>query len=73
MGAALAIFLGLVLVVLGGILITNYRDLGKQIVEKTIPNLFRVGKADDHGKTLGYCYFLGGVVFIVVGIVVAAR
>jgi glycerol uptake facilitator-like aquaporin len=73
MGGIVAIVLGLVLAALGATMISNYRDLGIQIVEKTIPNLLRVGDAEHDRKTLGYCYLIGGIVFVVIGIVVATR
>jgi hypothetical protein len=73
MGGAVAIVLGLVLVVLGATLLSDFRNAGMQIVEKTIPNALRTGDAERYRKVLGFCYLLGGIVLAVVGIVVLAK
>jgi hypothetical protein len=73
MGGAVAIVLGLVLVALGATLLSDYRNAGVQIVEKTIPNSLRTGDPERYRKVLGFSYLLGGVVLAVVGIVVLAK
>ena len=69
----LGILLGVVLLLLGVAMITNYRSLGTQIVEKTVPKFFRVGEVETHRKYLGYSYLGGGVLFVVIGIAVLAK
>jgi hypothetical protein len=71
-GAVLGIIFGLILVGLGGIMVSNYQTWGTQIVEKTVPRTFRVGDADIHRKFLGYSYLAGGLLFIIVAIAVLA-
>jgi len=73
MGATLGIVFGVVLMLLGVILLRDYRTMGTQIVGKTIPNSLRTGDPDRYRKVLGSCYLLGGIVFAAVGIVVLAR
>lgn len=73
MGGALAIIFGIVLVALGVTLLSDYRSVGAQIVEKTIPNSLRTGDPERYRKVLGFCYLLGGIVFAVVGIAVLAK
>jgi drug/metabolite transporter (DMT)-like permease len=73
MGGALCIVLGLVLAILGGALLSDYRHLGTLIVQKTIPHSLQTGDPDRYRQVLGYGYLLGGAAFAVVGIVVLAR
>jgi hypothetical protein len=73
MGASLGIILGVVLILLGATLLSDYRTMGTQIVGKTIPNSLRTGDPDKYRRVLGSCYLLGGIVFAVVGIVVLAN
>lgn len=73
MGGALAIVFGLVLFLLGATLLSDYRNVGAHIVERTIPNSLRTGDPERYRKLLGFCYLLGGVVFAVAGILVLAR
>jgi hypothetical protein len=73
MGGALAIVFGLFLGVLGATLLTDYRDAGVKIVEKTIPNALQTGDPERYRKVLGSCYLLGGIVLAVVGIVILAK
>jgi hypothetical protein len=73
MGATLGIVFGVVLMLLGVILLRDYRTMGTQIVGKTIPNSLRTGDPDRYRRVLGSCYLLGGIVFAVVGIVVLAK
>jgi drug/metabolite transporter (DMT)-like permease len=70
---ALVIFFGIVLVVLGATLLSDYRNVGAHIVERTIPHAVRTGDPERYRKVLGLCYLLGGTVFAVVGIVVLAK
>ena len=63
---------GTVLVLLGVTLLSDYRNMGAQIVQKTIPNSLRTGDPEGYRKVLGFSYLLGGVVFVLVGIVVLA-
>jgi hypothetical protein len=72
-GGALVIVFGVVLVVLGLTLLTDYRNVGARIVEKTIPNSLRTGDPERYRQVLGFSYLLGGIVFSVVGIVVLAK
>ena len=72
-GGALAIIFGIVLVALGVTLLSDYRNVGAQIVEKTIPNSLRTGDPERYRKVLGFSYLLGGIIFAVVGIVVLAK
>jgi hypothetical protein len=72
-GGALAIIFGIVLVALGVTLLSDYRNVGAQIVEKTIPDSLRTGDPERYRKVLGFCYLLGGIVFAMVGIVVLAK
>lgn len=72
-GGALAIVFGLVLVLLGVTLLSDYRSVGAQIVAKTIPNSLRTGDPQRYRKILGFSYLFGGIVFAVVGIVVLAK
>lgn len=73
MTGVLGIVFGAILLVLGAAMISNYRSWGTLIVEKTVPKVLRVGEVESHRKTLGYSYFGGGVLFIVVGIVYLAK
>lgn len=73
MGGALVIVFGIVLVLLGATLLSDFRNLGAQIVEKTIPHSLRTGDPERYRKILGFSYLLGGIVFAVVGIVVLAK
>ena len=73
MGGALAIIFGIVLVALGVTLLSDYRNVGAQIVEKTIPNSLRTGDPERYRRVLGFSYLLGGIVFAVIGIVVLAQ
>ena len=73
MGGTLAIIFGIVLVALGVTLLSDYRNVGAQIVEKTIPNSLRTGDPERYRRVLGFSYLLGGIVFAVVGIVVLAK
>jgi hypothetical protein len=73
MGGAVAIVFGIVLVVLGITLLSDYRNAGTRIVGKTIPNSLRTGDPERYRKILGTSYLLGGIVFAVVGIVVLAK
>jgi hypothetical protein len=72
-GGALAIVFGAVLVVLGVTLLSDYRNMGAHIVERTIPNSLRTGDPTRYRKVLGVSYLLGGIVFAVVGIVILAK
>jgi hypothetical protein len=72
-GGALAIVFGIVLVLLGVTLLSDYRNVGAQIVEKSIPNSLRTGDPERYRKVLGFSYLVGGVIFALVGIVVLAR
>jgi FAD synthase len=71
--AVFGIILGVVLVGLGAIMISNYQSWGTQIVEKTVPNFLRTADVDSNRKALGYSYFLGGIVFVVISIVAVAK
>jgi hypothetical protein len=72
-GGALAIVFGLALVALGATLLSDYRNLGVQIVEKTVPNSLRTGEPERYRKVLGFSYLLGGIALAVAGIVVLAK
>jgi hypothetical protein len=72
-GGALAIVFGIVLVVLGVTLLSDYRNVGAQIVDKTIPNSLRTGDPERYRKVLGFSYLVGGILFAVVGIAVLAK
>jgi FAD synthase len=54
-------------------MISNYQSWGTQIVEKTVPNFLRTADVDSNRKALGYSYFLGGIVFVVISIVAVAK
>ena len=54
-------------------MLSDYRNVGAHIVERTIPNSLRTGDPERYRKLLGFCYLLGGVVFAVAGILVLAR
>ncbi|HEY1653334.1 MAG TPA: hypothetical protein VGG09_15725 [Acidimicrobiales bacterium] len=73
MGAVLVIVFGIVLVLLGATLLSNFRNVGVQIVEKTIPNSLRTGELERYRKVLGISYLLGGMAFAVVGTVILAK
>lgn len=73
MGGTLAIVFGIVLIGLGVTLLSDYRNVGAQIVEKTIPNSLRTGDPERYRRVLGFSYLLGGIVFAVVGTVVLAK
>jgi hypothetical protein len=73
MGSALGIVFGVVLILLGVTLLSDYRAMGTRIVEKMIPSSLRTGDPDRYRKVLGYSYLFGGVVFAVVGTVVLAK
>jgi hypothetical protein len=72
-GGALAIVFGIVLVLLGVTLLSDYRNVGAQIVDKTIPNSLRTGDPERYRKVLGFSYLVGGILFAVVGIAVLAK
>jgi hypothetical protein len=72
-GGTLAIVFGIVLVALGVTLLSDYRNAGARIVEKTIPDSLRTGDPERYRKILGFSYLLGGIVFAVIGIVVLAK
>jgi hypothetical protein len=69
-GGALAIVFGIVLVLLGIALLSDYRNLGTQILEKTMPNSLKSGDPEKYRKSLGTGYLIGGIVLAGVGIVV---
>lgn len=70
MGGALAIVFGIVLALLGVTLLSDYRNVGTQILEKTMPNSLKTGDPEKYRKSLGIGYLIGGVVLAGVGIVV---
>jgi glycerol uptake facilitator-like aquaporin len=69
-GGALAIVFGIVLALLGGALLSDYRSLGTQILKKTMPNSSHTGDPERYRKALGTGYLIGGIILAGVGIVV---
>lgn len=70
MGGAFAIVFGIVLALLGVTLLSDYRNLGTQILEKTMPNFLQTGDPEKYRKALGTGYLIGGIVLAGVGIVI---
>jgi hypothetical protein len=66
-GGVLAIVFGAVLAVLGLTLVSDYRNLGTKILEKTMPNSLQTGGPEKYRKTLGTGYLIGGILLAVVG------
>jgi hypothetical protein len=71
-GGALAIIFGIVLALLGVALLSDYRNVGTQILEKTMPNSLKSGDPEKYRKTLGTGYLMGGIVLAGVGIALGA-
>ena len=73
MGGSLAIVFGTVLALLGVMLLSDYRNVGTRILEKTMPNSLKTGDPKKYRKALGTGYLLGGIVLAGVGVVVLGR
>ena len=73
MGAALAVVFGIVLVLLGVTLLSDYRSLGTQILEKTMPNTLKTGDPRKYRKTLGTGYLIGGTILAGIGVVILGK
>jgi hypothetical protein len=69
----LAIVFGIVLALLGVSLLADFRNLGTQILEKTMPNALKTGDPEKYRKALGTGYLIGGIVLAGVGIVILGR
>jgi hypothetical protein len=69
-GGALAIVFGIVLGLLGVTLLSDYRDLGTQILKRTMPNSLQTGDPEKYRRTLGTGYLISGILLASVGIVV---
>jgi hypothetical protein len=69
-GGALAIIFGLVLALLGVTLLSDYRNVGTQILEKTMPNSLKTGDPKKSRNTLGTGYLIGGIILAGVGVAV---
>jgi hypothetical protein len=72
-GAALALVFGIVLALLGVTLLSDYRNLGTQILEKTMPNSLRTGDPEKYRKAVGSGYLIGGIILAGAGIVVLGK
>jgi hypothetical protein len=72
-GGAFAIVFGVVLALLGVIFLSDYRNLGTQILEKTMPNSLQSGDPEKYRKALGTGYLIGGIVLAGVGIVIIGK
>jgi hypothetical protein len=72
-GGALAIVFGIVLVLLGVTLLSDYRNLGTQILQKTMPNSLQTGDPEKYRKALGTGYLIGGILLAGVGIVIMGK
>jgi hypothetical protein len=72
-GGALAVVFGIVLVLLGVALLSDYRNLGTQILEKTMPKALQTADPQKYRKSLGTGYLVAGIILAVVGIVVLGR
>jgi hypothetical protein len=73
MGGSLAIVFGTVLALLGVMLLSDYRNVGTRILEKTMPNSLKTGDPKKYRKALGTGYLLGGIVLAGVGVVVLGK
>jgi hypothetical protein len=72
-GGALAIVFGIVLALLGVTLLSDYRALGTQILEKTMPNSLKTGDPEKYRKAVGTGYLIGGLILTGVGIVLLGK
>lgn len=68
MGGVFTVIFGVVLVLLGLTLMSDYRTLGTQILEKTMPNSLKAGDPKKYRKALGTGYLVGGIVLAGVGV-----
>jgi hypothetical protein len=73
MGGALAVVFGVVLALLGVVLSSDYRNLGAQFLEKTMPNSFKTGDPTKYRKALGTGYLIAGIILAGVGAVVLGK
>jgi hypothetical protein len=73
MGGSLAVVFGIVLALLGVMLLSDYRNVGTQILEKTMPNSLKTGDPKKYRKALGTGYLVGGIVLAGVGVVVLGK
>jgi hypothetical protein len=72
-GGAFAIVFGIVLALLGVTLLTDYRNLGTQILQKTMPHSLQTGDPERYRKVLGTGYLIGGIVLAGAGIVIIGK
>jgi hypothetical protein len=72
-GGAFAIVFGIVLALLGVTLLSDYRNLGTQILQKTMPNSLQTGDPEKYRKALGTGYLIGGILLAGVGIVIVGK
>jgi hypothetical protein len=72
-GGALAIVFGIVLALLGIALLSDFRNLGTQILEKTMPNVLKTADPEKYRKALGTGYLIGGIALAGVGIVILGK
>jgi hypothetical protein len=73
MGGSLAVVFGIVLALLGVMLLSDYRNVGTQILEKTMPSSLKTGDPKKYRKALGTGYLVGGIVLAGVGVVILGR
>jgi hypothetical protein len=73
MGGALAVVFGIVLALLGAVLLSDYRNMGTQILEKTMPNSLKTGDPTKYRKALGTGYLIAGIILAGVGVVVLGK
>jgi hypothetical protein len=73
MGGSLAVVFGIVLALLGVMLLSDYRNLGTQILEKTMPNSLKTGDPKKYRKALGTGYVIGGILLAGVGGIVLGK
>lgn len=69
----MAIVFGIVLALLGVTLLSDYRNLGSQILEKTMPNSLQTGDPEKYRKAVGTGYLIGGIILAGVGIVLLGK
>ena len=69
----MAIVFGIVLALLGVTLLSDYRNLGSQILEKTMPNSLQTGDPEKYRKAVGTGYLIGGIILAGLGIVLLGK
>jgi len=72
MGATVTIVVGVATVLLGALMLADYRKFGSVAVDNFAPKWTQLDSPDTHRKFLGYSAVAFGILLLVVGSIVAS-